>query len=166
MDIDYSLHDGVIFVGTELEKEDYQKLDRIKLPMVVLDNPMVGTGFNSVGIDNTESTRLAVEYCRTCGYERIGYLRSSFDTGNFEERAEAFYRYSAEYGLKCEGIAENGFRQITNSKKPITAVTPSADGIFVISLGNSQKATFTNMKCIVFSPACTKDLLLALHSIT
>ena len=28
----------------------------------------------------------------------------------------------AEKGLKCEGIAENGFRQITNSKQPITSV--------------------------------------------
>ena len=28
----------------------------------------------------------------------------------------------AEYGLVCGGIAENGFRQITNSKKPITSV--------------------------------------------
>lgn len=28
----------------------------------------------------------------------------------------------AEYGLHCAGIAENGFRQITNSKQPITSV--------------------------------------------
>ncbi|MCR4589903.1 MAG: DctP family TRAP transporter solute-binding subunit [Lachnospiraceae bacterium] len=33
----------------------------------------------------------------------------------------------SEYGLKCEGIAENGFRQITNSKKPITNVSDLAD---------------------------------------
>ncbi len=33
----------------------------------------------------------------------------------------------AEYGLKCEGIAENGFRQITNSKKPITNVSDLSD---------------------------------------
>jgi len=33
----------------------------------------------------------------------------------------------SEYGLKCEGIAENGFRQITNSKKPITNVSDLSD---------------------------------------
>ncbi|MCR5022815.1 MAG: DctP family TRAP transporter solute-binding subunit [Lachnospiraceae bacterium] len=33
----------------------------------------------------------------------------------------------SEYGLKCEGIAENGFRQITNSKKPITSVSDLSD---------------------------------------
>lgn len=33
----------------------------------------------------------------------------------------------AEYGLVCEGIAENGFRQITNSKKPITSVADLSD---------------------------------------
>lgn len=32
-----------------------------------------------------------------------------------------------EYGLVCEGIAENGFRQITNSKKPITSVSDLAN---------------------------------------
>jgi C4-dicarboxylate transporter DctM subunit len=31
------------------------------------------------------------------------------------------------YGLVCEGIAENGFRQITNSKKPITSVSDLAN---------------------------------------
>ena len=33
----------------------------------------------------------------------------------------------SEYGLKCEGIAENGFRQITNSKKPVTNVSDLSD---------------------------------------
>ncbi len=33
----------------------------------------------------------------------------------------------SEYGLKCEGIAENGFRQITNSKKPIKNVSDLSD---------------------------------------
>ena len=33
----------------------------------------------------------------------------------------------SEYGLVCEGIAENGFRQITNSKKPITTVSDLSD---------------------------------------
>lgn len=32
-----------------------------------------------------------------------------------------------EYGLVCEGIAENGFRQITNSKHPIKSVSDLAD---------------------------------------
>ncbi len=33
----------------------------------------------------------------------------------------------SEYGLKCEGIAENGFRQITNSKKPVKSVADLSD---------------------------------------
>ena len=40
---------------------------------------------------------------------------------------EALKAVLAEYGLKCEGIAENGFRQITNSKKPITKVDDLKD---------------------------------------
>lgn len=38
------------------------------------------------------------------------------------EAGEKLKEVLAEKGLKCEGIAENGFRQITNSKQPITKV--------------------------------------------
>ncbi len=38
------------------------------------------------------------------------------------EAGEALKGVLSEYGLVCEGIAENGFRQITNSKQPITKV--------------------------------------------
>lgn len=38
------------------------------------------------------------------------------------EAGEALKGVLSEYGLKCEGIAENGFRQITNSKQPIKSV--------------------------------------------
>ncbi|MDO4522885.1 MAG: TRAP transporter substrate-binding protein DctP [Eubacteriales bacterium] len=40
---------------------------------------------------------------------------------------EALKEVLAEYGLVCEGIGENGFRQITNSKKPIVSVDDLAD---------------------------------------
>lgn len=38
------------------------------------------------------------------------------------EGGEALKEVLLEKGLVCEGIAENGFRQITNSKQPITSV--------------------------------------------
>ena len=38
------------------------------------------------------------------------------------EGGENLKNVLAEYGLHCAGIAENGFRQITNSKQPITSV--------------------------------------------
>jgi len=43
------------------------------------------------------------------------------------EGGEALKEVLAEYGLVCEGIGENGFRQITNSKKAITTVSDLAD---------------------------------------
>ena len=43
------------------------------------------------------------------------------------EGGEALKAVLAEYGLHCAGIAENGFRQITNSKKPITNVADLSD---------------------------------------
>lgn len=43
------------------------------------------------------------------------------------EGGEALKAVCAEYGLVCEGIAENGFRQITNSTKPITTLSDLSD---------------------------------------
>ena len=43
------------------------------------------------------------------------------------EGGEALKSVLADYGLVCEGIGENGFRQITNSKKPITTVADLSD---------------------------------------
>ena len=43
------------------------------------------------------------------------------------EGGEALKSVLSEYGLVCEGIAENGFRQITNSKKPITSMADLSD---------------------------------------
>lgn len=43
------------------------------------------------------------------------------------EGGQALKDVLAEYGLVCGGIAENGFRQITNSKKPITSVADLSD---------------------------------------
>lgn len=43
------------------------------------------------------------------------------------EGGESLKAVLAEYGLHCAGIAENGFRQITNSKKPITTLEDLAD---------------------------------------
>ncbi len=43
------------------------------------------------------------------------------------EGGQALKDVLSEYGLVCEGIAENGFRQITNSKKPITSVSDLSD---------------------------------------
>ena len=43
------------------------------------------------------------------------------------EGGQALKDVLAEYGLHCAGIAENGFRQITNSKKPIISVADLAD---------------------------------------
>ena len=43
------------------------------------------------------------------------------------EGGEALKNVLSEYGLVCLGIGENGFRQITNSKKPITSVADLSD---------------------------------------
>ncbi len=60
----------------------------------------------------------------------LPYIFSNYDDVDkvmAGEGGENLKSVLSEYGLKCEGIAENGFRQITNSKKPITNVSDLSD---------------------------------------
>ncbi len=60
----------------------------------------------------------------------LPYIFSNYDDVDrvmAGEGGENLKNVLSEYGLKCEGIAENGFRQITNSKKPITNVSDLSD---------------------------------------
>ncbi len=60
----------------------------------------------------------------------LPYIFSNYDDVDAVmngEGGESLKSVLSEYGLKCEGIGENGFRQITNSKKPITAVSDLSD---------------------------------------
>ena len=60
----------------------------------------------------------------------LPYIFSSYDDVDkvmAGEGGDNLKSVLSEYGLKCEGIAENGFRQITNSKKPITNVSDLSD---------------------------------------
>ncbi len=98
--MDFTPYSGVIIIATEIPREKYRVLEKIPVPFVAVDNMMPGTHYSCVGIDNAENVRIALEYIRSCGYKRVGYLRSSYHAENFEARAEAFDKYRKELGLE------------------------------------------------------------------
>ncbi len=88
--LDYSAYDGLIVLGTELKKNHYDCLEKIKKPFVVVDNEVRNYTCNSVSINNSETVYRAVAYLKSLGHREIGYLCSAVSIANFEERAQAF----------------------------------------------------------------------------
>lgn len=106
--IDYDMYDGLIVLGTELEEEQYTALSQIKKPYIVLDNAVQNFPCNSIAINNEEIVYYALSHLKSLGHKSIAYFHSNVSIANFEERYEAFIKYSEK--LQLEFKAENEFK--------------------------------------------------------
>ena len=98
-DIQQNPPDGVIMVGTELSREDYWVLDRLRVPLVVLDNSMRFEKWDSVVMDNEDIVRTAVLHLHELGHRQIGYFKSSRQINNLDERYAGYLLIMNELGL-------------------------------------------------------------------
>jgi Transcriptional regulators len=97
--IDYDAYDGIILLSTELEEQQYNCLNDIKKPYVVVDNILRDYPCNSVAINNQEIVQSAISHLAGLNHKSIGYFHSSVNIANFTERMQAFVQYSAKMGL-------------------------------------------------------------------
>lgn len=97
--MDFSIYEGLIVLGTELGEEQYKYLDYIKKPFVVVDNTVAHYPCNSIAIHNDETVRCALHHLADLGHKDIAYFHSSVSIANFEERNAAFTRYCKEFGF-------------------------------------------------------------------
>ncbi|MGN0255608.1 MAG: LacI family DNA-binding transcriptional regulator [Chordicoccus sp.] len=93
---------GICVIASEMPREQYDVLQKMKCPFIVLDNLMPGYPYPCVGINNEENVHTALKYCADSGIKQIGYLKSSLKAENFTARAEAFDRYTKELGLETD----------------------------------------------------------------
>lgn len=90
---------GVILLGTELRAEDFAPFAAFPLPMVVLDTYFEGIPKDCVLINNIQGAFTATNYLISRRKQQPGYLRSSYSIGNFDERADGFYKAIRHNGL-------------------------------------------------------------------
>ena len=82
--------DGILFMGTELHREDFSGkvfLKQLPCPVVMIDNGLFGDYIDSVVTDNLRGAYKAIEYLVKWGHKRIGYLSSRQRIPNFDERS-------------------------------------------------------------------------------
>lgn len=106
---------GILLLATELTESEAARFKDALAPVVVLDNWLEQTRFNSVLISNTDSTCAATEYLIGHGHREIGYLSSEITIKNFFYRQEGYHRALKAHGLE---VPEGG----------IITLPPTMDG--------------------------------------
>lgn len=123
---------GMILIASEITEEMYGELARIPIPFVVVDNTMPNYPYSCVCMNNYENVWQVLKFCKECGHQTIGYLKSSVSFENFRERNIAFFRCARELGLEVDekGIfcleptllgAFEGMEKILNGKPELPA---------------------------------------------
>lgn len=91
--------DGIILLGTEMEREDFSPFSLLDLPVILLDTYFNSSKMDCVLINNESGARLAANYLIKKRHAQPGYLRSSYSINNFEERGDGYYKAIRQNGM-------------------------------------------------------------------
>lgn len=90
---------GILILGTEMTQEYFQPFTSLQVPIVVLDTYFEELNCDTVLINNVQGAYLATKYLIENGFDQVGYLHSSYSIGNFEERADGYYKALRHHGI-------------------------------------------------------------------
>ncbi len=108
---------GIILLATEMDQLSLSHFSEVKTPIVILDSYFETLPYSCVLINNIQGAFLATNYLIAKRKAQPGYLRSSYQIGNFMERADGFYK----------AIRANG---MSTSKSVVHNLTPSQEGAY------------------------------------
>lgn len=93
---------GILLLGTELDAQYFQPFSKLNIPIVILDTYFEGISCDCVLINNVGGAYAATSYLFDHGFSTIGYLHSSYSIGNFEERADGYYKALRHHGVSFD----------------------------------------------------------------
>jgi len=111
----------------------FQRIQRRKVPYVLIDRPITGLRASFVGVDNRAIGRLATEHLIARGCRRIGHLRGP-EMGIATERFEGYRRALAKGGLRVSAryvvAGGHGDEAGYEGMRQLLQVRPIPDGVF------------------------------------
>jgi len=87
---DNSENSGIILLGTNLNKEQMDKIAAVQPNIVVIDNLIEELHMDFVVMNNLKGVYEACEHLVSKGHKRIGYVKSKYRIHNFESRRQGF----------------------------------------------------------------------------
>lgn len=125
--------DGIVISGSDHSDEDIQPILDAKVPLVLLGADVPGPGFDVVTNADFGSGELAARYLVDQGYERIGFITASPDSGASARRVEGYRSVvgSADPNLviRSAGTLESGTRCMAS----LLALAQPPDAVICIS---------------------------------
>ena len=99
----YNNYSGGLFLGLALADPWLREFETCRTPTVLYDNHVSGNPVvTSMGVENVEAMKLGVEYLKSLGHTRIGYLSSALGAYVYQQRYQAFFRAMEACGLPAE----------------------------------------------------------------
>ncbi len=108
---------GLVLLATEMDEHTLRRFRDIPVPFVVLDAYFETLELNYILINNVQGAYLATGHLISRRRTQPGYLRSAYPIGNFDQRADGFYKAIREAGL-------------STSKSLVHRLTPSEEGAY------------------------------------
>lgn len=112
-----SFCNGIILLATEMKYEDFRPFNALSVPLVVLDSYFEELQHDCILINNFQGAYQATQYIIRRTKSQPGYLHSAYPIGNFNERADGFFK----------AIRDNG---MSASKSQVLSLSPSMEGAY------------------------------------
>ena len=91
---------GILFLGLSLLDPWMKDFETCKTPAILYDNKISGNPrVTHVGVDNAEGMEMAVQYLKSLGHKKIGYLSSALQAYVYRQRHHAFFQAMKDNGL-------------------------------------------------------------------
>lgn len=101
---------GGLFLGLSLDHPWLRDFETCRTPTVLYDNRVSGNPrVTYVGADNAEGMFLAVQYLKSLGHRKIGYLSSALGAYVYQQRQQAFFQAMQKNGLCDQALARDSY---------------------------------------------------------
>lgn len=110
-------YEGILLLGTTMSREEVLAFEKLDIPLVLLDSCYPNLHSDCVVINNTDGAETATDYLIKQTQRQPGYLHSSCDIVNFDERYLGFLNAVRKHAMPA-------------SKSIVHRLAPSIDGAY------------------------------------
>ena len=98
--------DGIAVMTSEVDEPAIELATRRRIPVVLLNQPLLKSKYGDVSVDYSRGYREAVEHLKQLGHRAIAYLAGPSDLSSVQRRQRAFQAAARKSGIQ---IAEEHF---------------------------------------------------------
>ncbi|MFV0440354.1 MAG: LacI family DNA-binding transcriptional regulator [Lachnospirales bacterium] len=95
-------YQGCVVLATEILEFEASFIEKIKIPVVCVDNMIEYYDIDCVVMDNRSGIFNAAKYLYEIGHRKIGYIDSTIRLSNFVQRSEGYYNALKKLGIEID----------------------------------------------------------------